>query len=66
MGVTPDLIDKCFMIELEGTDPSRHVRLPCTRREVLDLQKKLSNAITDWMALSKLRVAELQEAQREG
>jgi hypothetical protein len=61
VGVTPDLIDECFVVELDGPGQFRHARLRLHTTEVLDLQKKLSNAITDWMALSALRVAELQE-----
>ena len=63
VGVTPDLVDECFVIELDGPGPYRHARLRLHTTEVLDLQKKLSNAITDWIALSAFRIAELQESE---
>lgn len=64
VGVTPDLVDECFVIELDGPGPFRHARLRLHTTEVLDLQKKLSNAITDWLALSAIRVVELQEGSQ--
>lgn len=61
VGVTPEAVDECFIVELDGPGPHRHARLRLHTTEVLDLQKKLSNAITDWMALSVMRVTEVQE-----
>ena len=61
VGVTPDLVDECFLVDLDGPGRFRHARLRLHTTEVLDLQKKLSNAITDWMGLSAMRIAELQE-----
>ena len=59
VGVTPDLLDECFIVEVDGPGAFRKARLRLHTTEVLDLQKKLSNAITDWMGLSVMRVAEL-------
>jgi hypothetical protein len=67
VGVTPDLVDECFVIDLNGPGPYRKAQLRLHTTEVLDLQKKLSNAITDWMGLSVARVIELQgEAKTHG
>lgn len=62
VGVTPDLIDECFVIELDGPGPFRRAELRLHTTEVLDLQKKLSNAITDWMGLSTMRLVQLRGA----
>jgi len=59
VGVTPDLLDECFVIELDGPGQYRKAQLRLHTTEVLDLQKKLSNAITDWLGLSVARVMEL-------
>jgi hypothetical protein len=63
VGVTPDLVEECFVIELDGPGQYRKARLRLHTTEVLDLQKKLSNAITDWMGLSAARIVELAEQQ---
>jgi hypothetical protein len=59
VGVTPNLVDECFVIELDGPGPYRRAQLRLHTTEVLDLQKKLSNAITDWMGLSAAKLGEL-------
>jgi hypothetical protein len=52
VGVTPEAIEECFVIELEGPGPYRKARLRLHTTEVIDLHKKLSNALCDWMVLS--------------
>lgn len=55
------------MIEFDGPGPHRHARLRLHTTEVVDLQKKLSNAITDWMGLSAAKLgALLAEAGSDG
>jgi hypothetical protein len=52
VGLTDGNVEECIEIELTGPGQHRRAHLRLHTTEAIDLQRKLSNALTDWLAES--------------